>query len=464
MPPPHAIDEIEEVVNGTRTGGERVWRSDSSWHATLSRTHKDGEHVRSVLVWRDGDGQLQYEVALALNDRSRNLNRRAGRRPWVQANRYISTGEDPGIREGFATTRRLVSDHGLGQAWEVAELTQDYDRAGALTVRIATDLERTDINTSNPHRFDVDPGDRILLQGIPDLPSDRDYLWAWIEDGETLAGSWGGVAGEFSCAQSSRCWFWADHNTLNGWQAGRRTTGLTFTPDGGTARAVPPFDAPPPETVDYLSFGTWLYVPHDPAAAADYDFGTFASGGDPFTNAHIKGLTGTAAYAGKAMGMYYAGGLSQNPEVGSFTADVELMADFGTIDDFGTIGGDVSNFSFDGDVASMFPATLALEANVSSWYRGTFEIEQGKRNIFEGYKSGDTHRGGFVEGHVRGRTGGDTGDGDWYGRWNAKLFGNGAVPTDHPTSVGGVFSAYELDYPGDESDRGLSGAFGAHRQ
>ena len=97
-------------------------------------------------------------------------------------------------------------------------------------------------------------------------------------------------------------------------------------------------------TADYLSFGYWLYQPDGATSFDPVDFGVLAGGGDPFEMSHFVLLTGTASYTGSAAGMYYTGGLSDGSDVGSFEADVELTADFGTSSDDGTLEGRIYGF------------------------------------------------------------------------------------------------------------------------
>ena len=93
---------------------------------------------------------------------------------------------------------------------------------------------------------------------------------------------------------------------------------------------------------DYLAIGHWLYVPEDVTDSVNYEFGVFASGGDPFEVSYLAPLAGTATYLGDALGMYYVDGLSDDPIIGSFTADVTLEADFGDGSETGFISGEVN--------------------------------------------------------------------------------------------------------------------------
>ena len=179
-------------------------------------------------------------------------------------------------------------------------------------------------------------------------------------------------------------------------------------------------------TADYLSLGYWLYLPDDATSFDPVDFGVLAGGGDPFEPAHMQRLTGTAIYVGDAIGMYYTGGSSNDSDVGSFEADVELTADFGTSMDDGRLDGVIFDFVPANGAASI-PTELRFEtAFISDW------------SVWRGEVSG----------------GGS--DARWQGEWGAAFFGNGANPSEHPTGVAGTFGATD-------GDSGIAGAFGAHR-
>ena len=100
---------------------------------------------------------------------------------------------------------------------------------------------------------------------------------------------------------------------------------------------------------DYLAFGHWLYIPEDATDADAYDFGVFASGGDPFEDLQSSRVDRhRELLAGAAAGMYYVNGLSSRPDVGSFTADVALTTDFGDGSATGFVNGELNNFTFEG--------------------------------------------------------------------------------------------------------------------
>ena len=56
---------------------------------------------------------------------------------------------------------------------------------------------------------------------------------------------------------------------------------------------------------DWLAAGIWAFIP-DSEALGDYEFGAFADGGDLFDDDNLQALTGTAQYAGRAVGVYYS--------------------------------------------------------------------------------------------------------------------------------------------------------------
>ena len=181
---------------------------------------------------------------------------------------------------------------------------------------------------------------------------------------------------------------------------------------------------------DWLAAGIWAFIP-DSEALGDYEFGAFADGGDPFNDANLQALTGTARYGGQAVGVYYSFSADES-EAGPFTADVALTANFGDADALGSISGTVSNVETEG--GSPIDATLALE---------TAAI-------------GDSDAGFFT-----GRTSMAFGGRTYAGRWGGQFFDDGAAATDLPASVAGTFGATTSEAGGTGS---LVGAFGAERQ
>ena len=358
---------------------------------------------------------------------------------------------------------RSILDHNLGSDWEVAELTNDYDHGGTLKVYIASDLEVADMSR-DPYAGSSQYSRTILLDDAPDIPANHDFVVIWFDDGESITGSLDGVAGSFSCANPGGCYFIDD---VQPGEAYPSSPSMAFTPDiGGAAEPLPVEAFAQVSTVDYLAFGHWLYVPDDVTATEQYEFGVFGSGGDPFNAANLAGLTGTATYDGDAVGMYYVNALSSSREVGSFAADVQLNVDFGNGSETGFVSGEVNNFEFEGDVASLLPTSVQLNSYTFDYLPDGFGVPRGSTNIFDTpwRAASAAYPGGWAGGATYGSTDGA----DWYGEWSSVFYGNGSSSTDHPTSVAGQFGNYVWGAAGSEyrgqRSAGLAGAFGAHKQ
>ena len=157
--------------------------------------------------------------------------------------------------------------------------------------------------------------------------------------------------------------------------------------------------------------------------------------------ANLTGLVGIARYTGKATGMYAE---TVIPDVDTFSADVEFMADFGSKGEDGMISGSVSNFELGSGKSSPLRELLLVAED--------FYGEPGNTNISPGWPGDD---GSISGGFVGGPAGSDEG---WWGGWDAKFYGNDdADPTAHPTSFAGAFGA-------NDGDRHIAGSFGAYKQ
>jgi hypothetical protein len=77
--------------------------------------------------------------------------------------------------------------------------------------------------------------------------------------------------------------------------------------------------------VNYLSFGSWLFVPEGVTNLDAFDFAVFAGGDDPFMVDNLERLAGTAGYEGVAAGMYAKTG--DGAMISPFNAKVALTAD-----------------------------------------------------------------------------------------------------------------------------------------
>ena len=441
---------IDLVANNARRDEDGNYIGSSQWRqystvaseVIVSHTYLSGGSA-GVAVWHDDNEDLQFSALIYRNQLLSTA-------PLAGSFRYINTVLDAQVHEGLTTSRRLVTNHDLGSDWQVTELLNVYDSIGTLRIHIATDLQHEDMATNPYDETYVQGQGNITLDGVPSLPVDQDSGWALILDNDTIRGSLDGVSGTFSCANSDGCWFVSDRTSPKFFA---ESDGVSFTPDGGTEQTVPVPALGSAVSSDWLAFGNWLYVPKDGSNEDAYDFGVFASGGDPFEVTNLGGLTGTATYEGKATGMYYTGISSESPAIGSFTADVELMADFGTISEYGTVGGEVNNFVFVDDMSSELPTSLEL---TTSAYEQYGVDPQGSQNVFD--RSWPTESEAQPGGWIQGRTSASFGSETWGGHWSGAFFGNGVVPTDHPTSIAGTFGA--TNYNGS----GLTGSFGAYRQ
>ena len=461
--PSNLANAIDLIADIGRQDGEGNYISAWTWanwgigaqQAAANHTYREGGHA-NVIVFHDENAQLQFNVAIVKNATAPVLQETP---VWVQANRYHESEEIGQSLEGVTRFVRSITDHDLGPGWQVAELINDYDNGGTLEIRVVTDVEVSDMSM-NPFAGSSEYDRTILLDDLPDLPAGQDYLIAWFDNGDSITGTLDGVAGSFSCSNPGGCYFIDDVQAGEAYPA---SDNLVFIPDDGTsAIALPVAFGESVPTADYVAFGHWLYVPEDVTDMDAYDFGIYASGGDPFEVAYIEQQTGMFTYLGDAAGVYYVNESSADPDIGSFTADVELTADFGTTTEFGTVSGEVSNFMFNGDGSSVFPTTVALTTNVYSNFVTGFGIQQGETNIFHGDNPSSTlvQPGGWIEG----LTSAGTQDAPWWGRWGGKFYGHGLQSSDippsyvePPSSIGGVFGLYN-------GDNGLAGSFGAHRQ
>ncbi len=212
---------------------------------------------------------------------------------------------------------------------------------------------------------------------------------------------------------------------------------MTFTPsDSSAATTLTAGTATNTVTdADYLAGGIWLIAPNDPASAADYEFGAFADGSDPFVQRNLAAVTGTAIYIGDAVGVYSLTGAGDT-SVGYLEADVRLNANFGDANGLGTIDGSITRF-----VVDDYPedGTLIL---------GAASIGAQNAGFFQGSVSDD----------------GASDSRSFTGQWGGQFFGNGESD-GKPGSVAGTFGAHSTDFTDVVGGGELSivGAFGAHK-
>ena len=410
--------------------------SSGSGEVVISQSSRDGGYVTSSVPWRGDDGQLEFYVEITPY---------LQRDPDVLSTRYVDTSYRDGKFEGFRTSYGPIENHGLGAGWQGFEATSVYDGGGSLATTFYTDADAADL-LGRPWANDVflRPETRhdIVLNNVPALPAGQDWRSISLPAGG-LAGTLDGIKGRFSCPSGTVCSL-DNERLLPDWQGlhpGYDGSNLViFTPEdggmpvhlsGSDSRAVPPGD--------YLSFGSWLYVPSDATDVAAFEIGVFAAGRDPFAENNLQALTGTATYAGKAAGIYAA---AAQPTTHRFRADVELTADFGTDSEFGAVNGRVSNFVLVGGE----PAPLReLRLLTASW-----RDAEGASNLFPSQETGGPALpGGWTEGYT-------AADGGWWGVWGGRFYGNGLATTEHPASFAGTFGATD-------GNRSIAGSFGAHK-
>ena len=258
--------------------------------------------------------------------------------------------------------------------------------------------------------------------GAQDVPGNAaGVVFTGTFDTSGTAGTLNGRAGSFRCL--SRLTSGCGQRTSNG-----RLTALTgdwiFVPSGGTTTQTV-------QDADYLAGGIWVRVPEDAASVADYEFGAFVDGNDPFTQANLAGLTGTATYVAKegATAVYSHQGTNRNYFV---DGDVRLTADFGDASSLGSISGTISNITGEGPASDSY---------------------DGVRVMLERAQIGSANSGFFT-----GNTSTEGTDSPFTGKWGGQFYGNGAAGAP-PGSVAGTFGGATAD--GSES---FVGVYGAHRQ
>ena len=253
--------------------------------------------------------------------------------------------------------------------------------------------------------------------GAVDVSSSDTVAWSGSFNSSSLPGTRNDQQGWFRCVSQS-----CGHSTstVNG-QTRRMLTGnWIFVPSTTTTTVTTP-DA------DYLAGGVWLIVPDDASSAADYAFGAFADGNDPFLQSRLPAVQGTATYEGDATGVY-SETAGDSTEIGYFDGDVRLTANFGDANGLGTIGGSITNFEVDG-----YP-------------------EDGTLNL--GIASIGSQDSGFFRGAV---TGSDD-ERSYTGHWGGQFYGNGEAD-GRPGSVAGTFGGHSAD-----DAVNFVGAFGAHKR
>ena len=418
---------LTEPASGSSS---RVW----------SQSHLAGRSISTAAPW-SADGELQFLTLMNVYETPYR------RSPGIWTGRFVDTAYDAA---GVTVTRAPAGSASAMPGWRGLHATAAQNGGGALNVRFFTDATDAELRAlRRPYTGNDEGFSRVIALDdppIPSIPADRGYFYIPLPDAG-LRGTLDSAAGRFSCAAAGCALSAQKHPEAGGAQGYYPAGGnVVFRPDGGGAATtlVPGTSATVPKA-DYLTFGHWLYVPEDMAAAADYDFGVFAGGDDPFTVGNLAALTGRAEYSGEAAGVWASGSATVR-----FTANAALTAEFGDATAFGRISGRVNGFALEGGGALPF-AALEL-ASVSP------RDSSGAANIFATYATGveagdPAVSGGWVEG----TTSGGAGSG-WAGVWGGQFFGNGDSAADHPSGFAGTFGAVH-------TNRGsVAGSFGTHER
>ena len=279
-----------------------------------------------------------------------------------------------------------------------------------------------------------------------DFPTDR---------ATGVMGSYMGVRGTFHCADGG-----TDEQGIC--RINQHTRGELTPSENSDLLVFTPlvYSADP----DWLSLGVWLTTPNDPQG--DYAIGAFAYGNDPYkpaTVAAAQSLTGTATYEGEAFGRYAeATGIEgEDKAVGGFEATAMLTAAFGANNEWGSIQGNLSGFTADGESrdwdVNFEQATLKLGPGDNDGDPATADTFDTPNTALR---------------FDAGASGHGTGGHALTGYWNGQFYGpstmddpaNPGTPiVAEPGSVAGTFGLTTERDPSDDYSLTLIGAFGAHK-
>ena len=164
---------------------------------------------------------------------------------------------------------------------------------------------------------------------------------------------------------------------------------------------------------DYMALGVWFWLGDldNPGDLRKPHVTAVASGSDPFETRNRDALKGQVTYEGYAAGVYAA--KEGTPTFRYFKADVRLTADF----DGKRVWGVIVNGADTSTGEALFGK---MELKSSPMRPG---IRMPATTLFQSR----------LDGTVDGVS--------LAGNWGGRFFGNGDLPTDLPTSVGGTFGA-----------------------
>ena len=401
---------------------------------------------------------LTHELAWALNgpepDRASNVFKRDTARDAADsAFDYLqTTSDDLGLNgvmhndDGFTFTLDIITgggdlydaldgmnpgDHGrdsalpsLGEGWTGVALARSGAGQRTTThVNVYSDIEKEiSADENNPVEFSG-----AALNSHPIVETDaREDLYDeridFFDINQGFEGTFDGVAGYFTCADSSGCVINPEQNRFV-----FQDQQWTFQPDGSATFTV--------TDEDYLSLGVWLTVPEKTDLNPDVLIGSFATGSQPFASAlAIEEIVGNASYRGKAVGLYEKRSI-QDVRIGSFTANANLQARFGTTTSAGTISGTIDTFVEGGQTLGDWYVELERAGLTDTAYTAGAAIIS---NLYSPLKSA--------------------------GRWVAKPYGPGVTNADPPSTLAGWFESEAGLRDAGSEYLSLTGAFGAHHQ
>ncbi len=267
-----------------------------------------------------------------------------------------------------------------------------------------------------------------------------------VDEGE-VEGSFNGIPGTYACETG------CDVTTDDMGRVSTFAGTWIFTPTEAGSKMMVRSVIP---DADFLTFGYWLQATEQADGSMTYRINTFHAGAQPFSTP-IVNVEGTAEYSGKATGLYARKtfnnkGVGTPISSGQFTADANLMANFGgnnvAVNLQNSITGTVSNFM--DDSGNMIDDDWSVKLN--------------KANIAAA-------GGGLTIGELEGendRKATTTGGGSWIGTFygipvdamRTPITDNDATtaaPENAPTSVAGEFNAHF-------SNGHVIGAFGATKK
>ena len=198
------------------------------------------------------------------------------------------------------------------------------------------------------------------------------------------------------------------------------------------------------DETNYLTIGHWAFVPKDPTNTALFEVGWFATGSNPVEAAAIAPIIGTATYEGAGTARLtgptpreFLSGVPEDelPETLIMDMEVRLTADFDNANGLGTIGGTLSQFQLDYDIAGepeprIVPVTGSFTLTPAA-------ITETQGGVFQGALTGDI-RGESVQGHWGGQ---------FYGSQGSLRQPEAAAGTfgagNEDVSVGGFFAGFQ---------------------